>query len=64
MKFLVDAQLPYLLAQWIRDKGYEVVHTDDLPAKDETENQEIHHLLMLTDLLLSQKILIFWIVIF
>ncbi|MCE7042968.1 DUF5615 family PIN-like protein [Dyadobacter sp. CY312] len=41
MKFLVDAQLPYLLAQWIRDKGFEVVHTDDLPAKDETEDREI-----------------------
>ncbi|HAK80513.1 MAG TPA: hypothetical protein DCM71_27340 [Runella sp.] len=41
MRFLVDAQLPTLLATWIREKGYEVVHTDDLPNKDETEDQEI-----------------------
>ncbi|WP_028525955.1 DUF5615 family PIN-like protein [Runella limosa] len=41
MRFLVDAQLPSLLATWIREKGYEVVHTDDLPNKDETEDQEI-----------------------
>lgn len=41
MRFLVDTQLPTLLATWIREKGYEVVHTDDLPNKDETEDQEI-----------------------
>lgn len=41
MKFLVDAQLPYLLATWLRDKGLEAVHTDDLPAGDETDDQEI-----------------------
>lgn len=41
MKFLVDAQLPYLLTTWIREKGFEAIHTDDLPDKDETEDQQI-----------------------
>ncbi|WP_373511993.1 DUF5615 family PIN-like protein [Persicitalea sp.] len=41
MKFLVDAQLPYLLAIWMRSKGCEVVHTEDLPDKDETEDETI-----------------------
>ncbi len=30
MKFLVDAQLPPLLAGWLRDKGYEAVHVEDV----------------------------------
>ncbi len=41
MKFLVDAQLPYLLATVLRQKGFDALHTDDLPAKDETPDQEI-----------------------
>jgi predicted nuclease of predicted toxin-antitoxin system len=41
MKFLVDAQLPLLLATWIREKGFDVIHTDDLPLKDETGDNEI-----------------------
>lgn len=41
MKFLVDAQLPYLLATLLRQKGFDVLHTDDLPAKDETPDGDI-----------------------
>jgi predicted nuclease of predicted toxin-antitoxin system len=41
MKFLVDAQLPYLLTIWLREKGFQSIHTDDLTAKDETEDREI-----------------------
>ena len=36
MKYLIDAQLPYLLADVLREKGYNVIHTDDLPDRDET----------------------------
>lgn len=41
MRFLIDAQLPALLAKWIREKGFEAIHTDDLPNRDETEDDEI-----------------------
>ncbi|MBL7978315.1 MAG: DUF5615 family PIN-like protein [Bacteroidetes Order II. Incertae sedis bacterium] len=30
MKFIVDAQLPYKLALFIQEKGYDCVHTDDV----------------------------------
>lgn len=44
MKYLVDAQLPYLLAEVLREKGYDVVHTDDLPDKDETTDTVIRQI--------------------
>jgi len=34
MKFLVDANLPYKLAISLKNRGYDAVHTDDLPNKD------------------------------
>ncbi|WP_077921475.1 DUF5615 family PIN-like protein [Spirosoma sp. 209] len=44
MIYLVDAQLPYLLADVLREKGYDVIHTDDLPDKDETSDSVIREL--------------------
>lgn len=41
MKFLVDAQLPPLLAVWLSEKGFDTIHTNDLPARDETEDHYI-----------------------
>lgn len=41
MKFIVDAQLPYKLALFIQEKGYDCVHTDDLPNKERTKDHEI-----------------------
>lgn len=29
MKFIVDAQLPFRLTKFIRDKGFDAIHTDD-----------------------------------
>ena len=37
----MDAQLPLLLATWIKEKGFDAIHTDDLPMKDETGDDEI-----------------------
>lgn len=34
MKFLVDAQLPPLLAAWLRDKGYETEHVEEAGLRD------------------------------
>lgn len=41
MRFLVDANLPFKLAKSLKDKGYDVVHTDDLPDKERTTDKEI-----------------------
>jgi predicted nuclease of predicted toxin-antitoxin system len=37
MKFLVDAQLPRRLAQWLQAEGHEAVHTRDLPKGNRAE---------------------------
>jgi len=41
MKFLMDAHLPLQLAKWLRDMGYETIHTLELPNKNKTDDQEI-----------------------
>ena len=41
IKFIVDAQLPYRLAILLREKGFDVKHTDDLPNKELTIDSEI-----------------------
>jgi len=41
MKFLVDAQLPYGIALFLRNKGFDALHTNDLPNKEYTTDSEI-----------------------
>lgn len=41
MKFIVDAQLPKKLANWIATKGYDAIHTLDLPQKNATQDLSI-----------------------
>ena len=41
MKFLVDAQLPYRLKYWLIAKGFDAVHTQDLPEANSTEDLNI-----------------------
>ncbi|QPH40949.1 DUF5615 family PIN-like protein [Pedobacter endophyticus] len=41
MKFLIDANLPFKLALHLRNKGFDVIHTDDLPNKEQTTDREI-----------------------
>jgi predicted nuclease of predicted toxin-antitoxin system len=41
MRFLIDANLPYRLAKSLKDKGYDIIHTDDLPDKERTKDNEI-----------------------
>jgi predicted nuclease of predicted toxin-antitoxin system len=41
MKFIVDANLPFKLALSLRDKGYDVLHTDDLLNKERTTDKQI-----------------------
>lgn len=44
MKFIVDAQLPKTLAQSLREKGFDAVHTTDLPDGNDTTDAEINRL--------------------
>jgi predicted nuclease of predicted toxin-antitoxin system len=41
MKFLIDAQLPYLLADVLIQKGFFATHTENLPNKQSTTNKDI-----------------------
>ena len=41
MKFIVDAQLPYRVALFIRQKGFDALHTNDLPDKEYTSDDYI-----------------------
>ena len=55
MKYLVDAQLPYLLADILRQKGYDTIHTDDLPDKDETSDTVIRQVAARADRVVITK---------
>ncbi len=41
MKFLLDAHLPYSLKYIFEYKNFEVIHTFDLPDKNETSDKRI-----------------------
>jgi len=41
MKFLVDAQLPYGIVVFLREKGFDALHTNDLPDKERTKDGQI-----------------------
>jgi len=41
MKFIVDAQLPYGIAMFLRDKGFDAIHTNDLPDREHTKDSQI-----------------------
>lgn len=41
MKFLIDANLPMTLKNWLLEKGYDAIHTRDLPKKSLTEDTDI-----------------------
>lgn len=42
MNFLVDAHLPRRLAQWLRARGHDVIHTRDLPQGNRTGDSIIN----------------------
>jgi len=41
MKFIVDAHLPKKLSNYLKEKGFDSIHTMDLPKKNATSDQEI-----------------------
>ncbi len=44
MKFLVDAQLPKKLAHFFRERGFDAIHTLELPKKNVTDDLEINQI--------------------
>jgi len=42
MKFIVDAQLPLKLSQLLKWRGFDSIHTLDLPSKNKTKDSEIN----------------------
>jgi predicted nuclease of predicted toxin-antitoxin system len=44
MKFIVDAQLPTALSKFLTIKGFDVIHTDDLPNKEFSTDKEIREI--------------------
>lgn len=44
MKFIVDAQLPKKLSYFLQQKGYDSIHTLDLPNKNASSDLEINNL--------------------
>ena len=50
MRFLIDANLSYKLARVLKSKGFEILHTDDLPNKERTTDKELRKLSVEHDL--------------
>ena len=38
MKFIVDAHLPVKLVKWLNDKGFNAIHTTNLPNQNFTDD--------------------------
>ena len=55
MKFLVDANLPFRLALYLISKGYDVIHTDNLPFKERTTDKEIRKIAVEQDRIIITK---------
>lgn len=41
MKFIIDAQLPQSLASWLKEHGFDALHTLELPAANRSDDKEI-----------------------
>ncbi len=55
MKFVIDAQLPYALSMHLKQKGFDVIHTDDLPNKELTTDNEIREISVKEDRIVVTK---------
>lgn len=44
MKFIIDAQLPRKLSYYLIEKGYDCIHTLDLPKGNKTKDSEINQI--------------------
>ena len=55
MRFLIDANLPYRLARVLKGKGFEILHTDDLPNKERTSDNELRRISIEQDYIVISK---------
>ena len=55
MKFLIDANLPFRLAKVLNDKGFDILHTDNLPDKERTTDKEIRRISVEQDYIVITK---------
>lgn len=55
MRFLVDAHLPMRLVYWLRERGHDVIHTRELPLKNETDDIDIIQLSVDQDRIVISK---------
>ena len=55
MRFLVDANLPFKLTLILRNKGFNVIHTDNLLNKEKTTDREIREISMEEDRIVISK---------
>jgi predicted nuclease of predicted toxin-antitoxin system len=44
MRFIVDAQLPVRLARFLHERGYDTLHTKDLPLQNATPDTYINNI--------------------
>lgn len=63
MKFIIDAQLPRKLSTFLIEKGFDSIHTLDLPKKNKTSDSEINKISIEQERILISKALISMIVI-
>jgi predicted nuclease of predicted toxin-antitoxin system len=55
MKFIIDAQLPKRLANWIQSEGYDTIHTLDLTEQNLTQDRVIINLSMKEERIVVSK---------
>jgi len=55
MKFLVDAQLPRRICDWLEQAGHDAIHTLDLPMANRTTDTAIVELADRQDRMVATK---------
>ena len=55
MRFVIDAQLPYGLKLFLKDNGFDAIHTDDMPNRERTTDKEIINISELEDRIIITK---------
>ena len=52
---MIDAQLPYGLKLFLKDNGFDAIHTDDMPNRERTTDKEIINISELEDRIIITK---------